>query len=120
MYNLYFNSKLLVTNIYVKLIKNLFILIVYFYLIAYSQTILYSTFSEDIGGTVEFICPFYNDTESSVLWLKMNREKVKEPFIISNRSTLIVKNPRISVWKDSNQHLYLLEVLIFWKIILII
>lgn len=68
---------------------------------------------KDIGGTTELTCSVLYAMEFPVLWVKVDRERVTEPVVLSTGSTLIIKDSRFSLRQDIDSTSYTLQVFIF-------
>lgn len=66
---------------------------------------------KDIGGTAELTCSVLYAMEFPVLWVKIDREKVTEPVLLSTGSTLIIKDSRFSLRQDIDSSSYTLQVM---------
>eukprot|EP00102_Acyrthosiphon_pisum_P003905 XP_001946918.2 PREDICTED: lachesin-like [Acyrthosiphon pisum] len=67
---------------------------------------------KDIGGTAEMACTVSNPSNYYVLWTKLDLKKSIEPFLISFKNTLNVKDSRLSIRQDSmmNEIRYTLQI----------
>lgn len=65
---------------------------------------------KDIGGTAELSCSVLYAMEYPVLWVKIDREKITEPVILSTGSTLIIKDSRFALRQDIDSTSYTLQV----------
>lgn len=65
---------------------------------------------KDIGGTAELTCSVLYAMDFPVLWVKIDREKVTEPVVLSTGSTLIIKDSRFSLRQDIDSTSYTLQV----------
>lgn len=86
-----------------------------YFILVYSQrkpTISYITQTtiKDIGDAVELKCSVLYTTEYPVLWLKIDNERILEPVVLSNKNTIIIKNPRFSLLQDTENYSYILKV----------
>lgn len=65
---------------------------------------------KDIGGTAELTCSVLYAMEFPVLWIKVDARKVFDPVILSQGSTLIIKDSRFSLRQDIESTSYTLQV----------
>lgn len=56
---------------------------------------------KDIGGATEMACTVSNASNYYVLWMKLDLNKSIEPFLISFKNTLNIKDSRLSIIQDS-------------------
>lgn len=57
--------------------------------------------TQDIGGTAIMECTVSNPSDYYVLWMKLDLDISDEPYLYSYGNTLTIKDPRISIRKDS-------------------
>jgi len=67
---------------------------------------------KNIGGMAEMACTVSNPSNYYVLWTKLDLKKSIEPFLISFKNTLNIKNSRLSIRQDSmmDEIHYILQV----------
>lgn len=88
--------------------------ILYFYLVGYCRSTFHGTFITDVGKSVQFTCPVLNATKLPVLWIKMDQQNVTNRIVLSNGSTLITDNSRISLHQDIKYDKYTLRVYLLY------
>lgn len=65
---------------------------------------------KDIGDTAELTCSVLHAADYPVVWIKIDRERVTEPVILSTGSTLIIKDSRFSLRQDIDSTSYTVQV----------
>ncbi|XP_001945161.1 lachesin [Acyrthosiphon pisum] len=65
---------------------------------------------KDIGGTAEMTCSVLYAMDFPVLWVKVDKEKITEPVMLSSGSTLIIKDSRFSLRQDIDSTSYTLQI----------
>jgi len=77
-------------------------------ILAYSQKTPFippitQTLVRDIGGEVDLDCSTKHFLEFNVLWFKVTKDEIGESILLSSGSTLIVKDPRVSLITEIKQ-----------------
>ncbi|CAH1732425.1 unnamed protein product [Aphis gossypii] len=89
--------------------KNIYgVLLLLYITLAYSQKMPFIShttrqFVRDIGSEVDLDCSTKHSREFNVLWIKVIKNQTDESIVLSSGSTLIVKDPRVSLVTEIKQ-----------------